>query len=169
MSLDEIDRKILLEVESGIPLVTEPFKEIAGRLRITQKEVISRLMKLRESGVIRRFGASIKPRGVGLSANAMVVWKVPESRVQEVATLLSKFNEVTHCYERKTIPQKWEYNLYTVMHAQEREIIEMLAKQFSDVIAISDYLVLFSKKDLKKTSAVIIAKIKRARFLTDSV
>ncbi|MEM0488093.1 MAG: AsnC family transcriptional regulator [Candidatus Bathyarchaeia archaeon] len=156
--MDEIDRKILFEMKRGIPLVTEPFKEIATRLRITQKEVISRLIKLRERGVIRRFGASIEPRRIGLSANAMVVWKVPESRVEEVGTFLSKFKEVTHCCERKTIPRKWEYNLYTVMHAQERETIEMLVKKFSDTIAISDYLVLFSKRKLKKTSAATTSR-----------
>lgn len=158
-SLDEVDCKILLEIERGIPLVTEPFRDIAKHLRITQKEVVSRLKKLREGEVIRRFGVTIKPRRVGLSANAVVVWKVPKNRVQEVGTVLSKYKEVTHCYERKTIPRKWKYNLYTVVHAQEREIIESMVKRFSDAVSVSDYLILFSKRELKKNRAPTIVRL----------
>jgi DNA-binding Lrp family transcriptional regulator len=148
--LDEINRKLLSEMVNGLPFVSEPFKDIANRLGITPEEIFSRLTKLRENGVIRRFGPSIKPNNVGLSANALVAWKVPEIRVQEIGAFLSKFKEVTHCYERETIPGKWEYNLYIVLHAQERETIEQLTKKFSDAIGVNDYLILYSTRELKK-------------------
>ena len=152
MALDEVDYKVLSEMEKGIPPTTEPFSDIANRIGIAPKEVISRLTKLQENGVIRRFGASIMPYNIGLSANALIVWKVPESRVQEVGTFFSKIKEITHCYQRKTVPLKWEYTLYTVMHAQERQAIEQLVKKLSEATAISDYIILFSKRELKKTS-----------------
>lgn len=152
LTLDEIDLKILSEIEKGIPLTPEPFQDIADVIGITQQEVTSRITKLQESGIIRRFGASIKPRMVGLSANALIAWKVPENRLQEVGNFLSTFKEVTHCYARKAIPEKWEYNLYTVLHARERETIEKLVKKFSDAIAINAYVILFSTRELKKTS-----------------
>lgn len=150
--MDEIDRKLLSEIEKGIPLTSEPFQEIAGIIGISQQEVTFRIAKLQESGVIRRFGASIRPRIVGLSANALIVWKVPENRLQEVGNLLSTFQEVTHCYARKTVPEKWGYNLYTVLHARERETIEQKVKKFSDAIKVDDYVILFSTRELKKTS-----------------
>ena len=106
--LDEIDRKILFEIEKGLPLTPEPFQDIADIMGITQQEVVLRIIKLQESGIIRRFGASIKPHMVGLHANALVAWKVPESRIQEVGNLMVTFKEVTHCYSRKTIPEKWD-------------------------------------------------------------
>lgn len=152
MTLDEIDRKILFEIEKGIPLTPEPFQAIADFIGITQQEVTSRIAKLQESGIIRRFGVSIKPRMVGLSANALIAWKVPENRLNEVGNLLSTFKEVTHCYARKTVPEKWAYNLYTVLHARERETIEKLVKNFSDAIAVNDYVILFSTREFKKTS-----------------
>jgi DNA-binding Lrp family transcriptional regulator len=153
--LDEVDRAFLSEIEDGIPLVREPFRDIARRLGITPEEVLSRLMKLHESGVVRRFGVLIKPNNVGLPVNALVAWKVPENRVQEIGTFLSTFKEVTHCYSRKTIPGKWEYNLYIVLHAQERGIIEQLTRKFSEATAVNDYLILYSTKELKKTSITI--------------
>ena len=151
--MDEIDRKIMLETNKGLLLTLEPFKDIAAQLGITPQEVIARIVKLRESGVIRRFGASIKPNDVGFSANALVAWKVPENRIQEVGIFFSKCGEITHCYERKAIAGKWEFNLYTVIHAREREGIEQLVNNLSKTTAINDYLVLYSIRDLKKVQA----------------
>lgn len=150
--MDEIDLTLLSELKQGILLTPKPFNEIANKIGVTPKEVIIRLTKLKENGVIRRFGASIRPNNIGLTANAVIAWNVPKNRVQEVGLLLSTFKEITHCYERETVPEKWEYNLYTVMHAQERETIEQAVRQLSETINIPDYIILFSKRDLKKTN-----------------
>jgi len=161
--LDEIDRKLLAGVEKGITLTTEPFKEIALQLGITPKEVVTRLCNLKEKGVIRRFGASIKPNNIGFSANAIVAWKVPENRVQEIGVYLSKYMEISHCYERKTVNGRWDYNLYTVIHGREREVVQVMVKKISERIAINEYKILYSTRDLKRnisfgSSTVLPAK-----------
>ena len=127
----------------------EPFREIAMRLGLGPSEVVSRLARLQKNGVIRRFGAKIKPRDIGLCANAMVAWKVPVHRIEEVGSYLSKLSEVTHCYERETVLGKWEYNLYMVMHSQKRESIETAVRKLSHTLGIREYLILFSKANLK--------------------
>jgi len=161
--LDEIDRKLLAGMEKGITLTTEPFNEIALQLGITTKEVVTRLCKLKEKGVIRRFGASIKPNNIGFSANALVAWKVPENRVQEIGVYLSKYQEISHCYERKTVNGRWDYNLYTVIHGREREVVQRMVKEISEGIAINEYKILYSTRDLKRnvslgSSTVLPAK-----------
>ena len=161
--MDEIDRKLLVGMEKGIALTTEPFNEIALQLGITTKEVITRLTKLKDQSVIRRFGASIKPNNIGFSANALVAWKVPENRVQEIGDYLSKYQEISHCYERKTVDGRWDYNLYTVIHAREREVIQRMVEEVSEGIAINEYKILYSTRDLKRnvslrSSAIIQAK-----------
>jgi DNA-binding Lrp family transcriptional regulator len=148
--MDEIDRKLLAGMEKGISLTSEPFSEIALQLGITPKEVVTRLSDLREKGVIRRFGASIKPKNVGFLANALVAWKVPENRVQEIGAYLSKYQEISHCYERKTVKGRWEYNLYTVIHGREREAVQSIIKEISKSIAVNEYKVLYSARDLKR-------------------
>ena len=148
--MDEIDRKLLAGMEKGITLTTEPFKEIALQLGITPKEVVTRLCNLKDKGVIRRFGASIKPNNVGFSANALVAWKAPENRVQEIGVYLSKYQEISHCYERKTVNGRWDYNLYTVIHGREREVVQLIVKKISERIAISEYKILYSTRDLKR-------------------
>jgi len=155
--MDEVDGEILSKTNKGLLLTIEPFNDIAAQIGITPQEVIARIVKLRESGVIRRFGALIKPDDLGFSANALVAWKVPENRVQEVAPCFSKFKEVTHCYERKAIAGKWEYNLYTVMHAREREGIGLIVNNLSEATAINDYIILYTARDLKKVKARLIS------------
>ena len=149
--MDEIDHKILVQMEKGIALTREPFDEIAPQLGITQQEVIMRLTKLKAEGVIRRFGASIKPNNIGFSANALVAWKVPPNRIKEVGVYLSSLPQISHCYERKAVPERWEYNLYTVMHARERDGVQFMVNQISTAVSLSEYKILYSKRDLKRT------------------
>ncbi len=161
--MDEIDRKLLASMEKGIPLTTEPFNEIALQIGITPKEVITRLCSLKEKGVVRRFGASIKPNNIGFSANALVAWKVPENSVQEIGAYMSRYQEISHCYERETVNGRWDYNLYTVIHGREREVVQRMVKEISDGIGIREYKILYSTRDLKRTvlpdsSAMISAK-----------
>jgi len=147
--MDAIDQKLLAQAEKGIPLIPEPFEEIATNLGITSQEAISRLQKLRESGIIRRFGVSVKPNGVGYLANALVAWKVPQTRMAEVSQYFCRQKEVSHCYEREPVEGEWEYNLYTVMHAHERVTVEERVKQHATEVAVCDFLILFSAKNLK--------------------
>jgi hypothetical protein len=147
--MDEIDQKLLVEAEKGLPLTPQPFDQIAINLGISTQEVILRLRILQKNGVIRRFGASVMPNGVGYLANAMVAWKVPQNRIAEVSEYFCKRKEVSHCYEREVVPNKWEYNFYTVIHAQERSTVQELVKSFATEAALSNYEILFSTRNLK--------------------
>jgi DNA-binding Lrp family transcriptional regulator len=151
--MDAIDRKLLVEAEKGLLLTPQPFHAIAVQVGITPQEVIARLQRLQENGVIRRFGLSLKPNDVGYNANALVAWKVPQSRIQEIGEYFSGYNDISHCYERGTVAGKWEYNVYTVIHAHERQTIEQLVKLLSDIIGLSDYLILYSTRNLKTKPA----------------
>ncbi|MDR2203888.1 MAG: Lrp/AsnC family transcriptional regulator [Nitrososphaerota archaeon] len=147
--MDKIDNAILSELKLGIPLTTQPFNNIASKLGIPQNEVLVRLTKLKQTGVIRRFGATIKPTNIGLLANAVIAWTIPADRVDTVGQYLASFTEITHCYERIPVKNHWEYNLYTVMHAQKRQSIEQMTKTLSETLDIPNYVILYSKRNLK--------------------
>jgi len=151
--MDSVDIEILLALQDGIPLVREPFTAIAKHLGINPDEVIERLQRLQEQNVIRKFGIFIWKRKVGIIANAMVVWAVPSNRIQEVAEFISKFKDVTHCYERRTVPNKWEYNLYTVIHGFKRKTVREFVKRLSKEVGVVDYLILFSVKEFVRRSS----------------
>ncbi|MCL2476938.1 Lrp/AsnC family transcriptional regulator [Candidatus Bathycorpusculum sp.] len=149
--MDEIDLKLLAGLKKGIPLSPSPFNDIALELKIPVEEVISRLNQLKANKEIRRFGASIKPNSIGISANALVAWKVPQQSVQEIGKALSEIKEISHCYERTTDNPSWTYNLYTVLHAQTRAEIETMVHEFSSKWNI-EYKMLYSTRDLKHLS-----------------
>ncbi len=148
--MDKIDRLLLKSTQDGIPIVPEPFLEISKEIGIPEEEVITRLESLIKNGVIRRFGASIGHRSIGITANAMCTWNVPDERVEEVGAIMAGFPEVTHCYERPRFPG-WKYNLFTMVHAYSREECEKIAKEISIATGIKDYGILFSEKEFKKT------------------
>ena len=151
--MDAIDQKLLAEAEKGLPLTPQPFHTIAEQIGITSQEVLARLQRLQENGVIRRFGLSLKPKDVGYNANALVAWKVPQNRIEEVGEYFSGYSDISHCYERGTIMGKWEYNVYTVIHAHERQTIEQLVRLLSEITGLSDYLILYSTRNLKNKPA----------------
>ena len=151
--MDNLDIEILLALQDGIPIAREPFVIVAEHLAMKPDEVIGRLHKLREQKVIRKFGLFIWKRKAGITANALVVWAVPDDRVQEVAQLLSGFKEVTHCYERRIVPAKWRYNIYTVIHGFKRKAVRDFVKTLADKVGVRDYLVLFSVKEFVRRSS----------------
>lgn len=150
--MDKIDQAILRTIQNGIPIVKEPFMEVATKIGISHDEVIVRLKRLTNDGVIRRFGVSVNYRKVGIVANSLVAWKVPQNRVEEVGKAMSSYSEITHCYERQTILGKWEYDLFTVIHAYDQESVKRFIKRLSKAIGLKEYLVLFSVKQFKRTS-----------------
>jgi len=148
--MDKIDTLLLKLTQDGIPIIPEPFRDIARELGIPAEEVIDRFEDMIRKNTIRRFGASIGHRAIGFTANAMGTWNVPDDRVEEVGAIMAGFPEVTHCYERPRYPD-WPYNLFTMIHAYTREECERIAKQISKATGIKDYAILYSEREFKKT------------------
>ncbi|HEY9246061.1 MAG TPA: siroheme decarboxylase subunit beta [Candidatus Methanoperedens sp.] len=144
------DIKLLKSIQDGIPIVAKPFEQIADKLRISENEVLDRIDGMMKKGIIRRFGASIGHRVIGITANAMCTWNVPDDRIEEVGAIMSGFRQVTHCYERPRYPD-WRYNLFTMIHAYSHEECEIIAREISLATGIEDYSILFSEREFKKT------------------
>ncbi|MBN2110981.1 MAG: Lrp/AsnC family transcriptional regulator [Methanosarcinaceae archaeon] len=148
--MDEIEEAIIKSTQNGIPLTRSPFRDIADGLGLTEQELVGRIKGMQDKGIIRRFGASIGHRNIGIVANAMCIWNVPDNRVEEVGNIMAAFDEVTHCYERPRRPG-WEYNLFSMVHSYTREECEEVAARISKAVGIRDYRLLFSEREFKKT------------------
>jgi DNA-binding Lrp family transcriptional regulator len=147
------DHEILRVIQDGVPVTREPFKEAAEELGMTQKELVKRVKTMNENGLIRRFSANINQRKLGITANAVVVWNIPEEKMEAAVPVFLERGEISHIYERRVYPGRWEYNLYTVVHDYDRESVERVAKKIADEIGVDDYQVLFSKRRFKGTSS----------------
>ena len=149
--IDEVDKKVIQLIQGDLPLNRRPFGVLAEKAGISEEEFVERVASLKKRGIIRRFGATLRHQEAGFSSNAMVAWIVPEERIEEVGKTMAKFRAVTHCYQRKTV-KAWPYNLYTMIHGDDREECRELAKKMSRKAGIQDYILLFSEKEFKKTS-----------------
>jgi siroheme decarboxylase len=130
-------------------VTSEPFAPMAHHLGISQRRLLTIVRQLKEKGYIRRFGATLRHRNSGFSANAMVVWLIPDEKIDAVGQAMAAFNEVTHCYFRQ--PQgDWKYNVFTMIHGTSEEECRGLAQKISQATGMTDYQLLFSSRELKK-------------------
>ncbi len=149
--LTESEEKVIASIQSDIPVVERPFRELAGQAGLTEIEFLNILQDLCRRGVIRRLGATLRHQKTGFEANAMTAWKVPEDRIEEVGRKMASFREVSHCYRRNPAPG-WPYNLYTMIHATDEQSCIETAARISAAANVLEYEMLFSRKEMKKTS-----------------
>ena len=149
--VDELDKKIIGLLQNDLPLDPRPFAVMADQIGITEDQFLSRVKSMVEMGIIRRFGATLYHQEAGFSANAMVAWIVPDNKIEEAGIAMAEFREVTHCYQRR--PQgDWKYNLYTMIHGNNRDECHKIALRISRSTGVDEYALLFSEAEFKKTS-----------------
>ncbi|MCP4649037.1 MAG: Lrp/AsnC family transcriptional regulator [PVC group bacterium] len=149
--LNDFQKEILRFLQKDLPLEMSPYAALAEKLNTDETAIIREIKRLKAQGYIRRFGAILNHRKVGLNANCMCVWNVPEQKISKVAKLAIGKNQISHCYLRK-ISKKWSYNFYTMIHGRSKQecfdvVADLLAKT-----GVDDYKMLFTKKQFKKTS-----------------
>ena len=153
-AVDHTDRALLTALEGGLPFVPRPYRALGEALGLGEEEVIARLERLIETGVIRRFGAVVRHRALGYVANAMVVWDIADEDVTAAAETMVAFAFVTLCYRR---PRRrgWPYNLFCMIHGREREIVQGQVNEVRAALGslVRDHTVLFSTRAFKQRGA----------------
>jgi DNA-binding Lrp family transcriptional regulator len=146
----DFEIEVIRELQEDMPLVREPFLQMAERLGVTQQKIFDTADSFQQRGVMRRFSAVLHHRKAGFKSNAMVVWDVPSERAEEVGREMASSRWVTHCYERPTFPE-FPYSHYTMIHATTQDQCEEVAKDISKATGIDDYQLLYSTREYKKT------------------
>jgi DNA-binding Lrp family transcriptional regulator len=131
--LDEADKALLQTLQDDFPLTTRPWDALAERLGTTAEDVMGRIGRLKEEGVIRRIGPVLETDKVGLTARTLVLMKVPPERMDEVAGIVSGFDEVTHNYERDH-----EYNLWFTLITPSQERLKDALASIIDATGVSE-------------------------------
>ena len=143
-------KKLLRQLQGDLPVLQKPFLAMAIRAGMSEKAALDTIESLLQQGVIRKIGAILRHQQAGITRNAMVIWAVPAERADETGAVFSSFREITHCYERRP-PFRGRYNLFTMIHAGEGKLEGVIAK-ISRQTGISDYKVLLSEEEFKKSS-----------------
>jgi DNA-binding Lrp family transcriptional regulator len=151
--LDATDRRLVVATQAGLPLEPEPYAAVARTVGIEPREVIRRLRRMLDAGVIRRIGAVPNHYALGFHANGMSVWDVDDARVDELGARVGALKFVSHCYRRPRVPPAWRYNLFAMVHGRDREEVEAKIDAIAAVLggACRARDVLYSTRILKKS------------------
>lgn len=104
--IDDLDQRLLNEMQDKFPLIREPFRELALRTSSTESDVLAHLTAMRESGVLRQVSPIFDTKALGY-ATSLVAMSVPEERLAEAAEIVNAHPGVSHNYRRTH-----EFNLW---------------------------------------------------------
>ncbi|MFZ1986981.1 MAG: Lrp/AsnC family transcriptional regulator [Desulfatitalea sp.] len=165
--LTEMEKRVIAAIQGDMPVVRRPYEHIAAQLGIAEENLLATLGDLVDRGVIRRFGATLRHQKSGFQANAMVAWRVDEARIEAVGKIMASFRAVSHCYRRDPTAQ-WPYNLYTMVHGKDEAACRRAAAKMADKADVHDFALLFSRRELKKTSMRYFEKEESGKWKEES-
>ena len=85
--IDSTDRDIIQATQAGLPLTPQPYHAVAAQLGLAPDDVMERMRRMQDSGIIRRIGAVPNHYKLGFTANGMSVWDVPDETNRGVGPL----------------------------------------------------------------------------------
>ena len=123
--LTELEEKIIASIQEDLAITERPFLEISNKVDVPEEVILDTLKA--------------------------AAWRVEADRIDRIGELMASFKEVSHCYRRNPT-DRWPYNLYTMIHAGDKESCKAIAREMSRKASVDNYVLLFSSRELKKTS-----------------
>ena len=155
MLIDDTDQHLLAAIADGLPLTPRPYADIGAGLALDESQVLSRLRRLIDQGIIKRFGVIVRHHELGYRANAMCVWDIEDDQVDATGSRLAAYDSVTLCYQRPRRLPDWPYNLFCMIHGRHRDEVLAEVVRINRETGLNAYAsdVLFSTRRFKQRGA----------------
>jgi DNA-binding Lrp family transcriptional regulator len=149
------ERRVFAALQEGLPLVAAPYAELGRRAGLGEAEVLDTIAAAQADGLIRRFGVVLRHHELGIGANAMCVWDVPDDVVGECGRRLAGEPLVTLCYRRPRVLPDWRYNLFCMIHGSARAAVLAARDDIAARLGLDawPHAVLFSGRRFKQRGA----------------
>lgn len=159
VTLGKTERELVAALQDGLPIVPRPF----NWLGMPEAQALPTISRWVEDGVVKRFGIIVRHRELGYTANAMVVWDVPDAEVSRVGTALAATGRATLCYLRARQLPHWRYNLFCMIHGKDRDEVQVRIDTLAEHCGLQAYpqAVLFSRRCFKQRGARYVPKEKQ--------
>ena len=125
-----LEKELLDGFQREFPLESRPYRVIAERVGCDEDTVLDLLGRMKDAGLITRVGPVFAPHRVG--ASTLAAMAVPPERLEEVAALVSDYDEVNHNYEREH-----RFNLWFVLAAPNAERVAEVIDEIASRTGIS--------------------------------
>ena len=132
--MDDTDRRILNRIQSDFPVTSRPYDTIGQELDLPEAEVIARVRRLKDTGIIRRIGGNFSPEKLGF-VSTLCAASVPEEKLEGFAATVNRYTGVTHNYMREN-----HFNVWFTFIAPSMDEIEANLAAISQETGIDNIL-----------------------------
>ncbi len=133
-TMDATDRLIINRIQSRFPIHERPYRVLADELGLSETEILDRVTRLKENGIIRRIGGNFRPEKVGFFSTLCAA-RVPEAKIGIFAECVNRYTGVTHNYVRDH-----RFNIWFTFIAPSVEDIEKALKDIEKATGVTDIL-----------------------------
>ena len=141
--MDGIDKKILNIIQKDFPLVAEPFNAVAEKVGISEDEVLERISRLKQEGIIRRIGAVFDSKKMGF-VSTLCAARVPEEKLKDFVEVVNSYAGVTHNYRRNH-----EYNVWFTFIAPDKETLKKSLAKICNRTGIEEIISMAASRTFK--------------------
>jgi DNA-binding Lrp family transcriptional regulator len=152
--IDETDRRIIRATQEGLPLVPRPYHQVAEQLDLPAQEVMERMARMLEDGIIRRIGAV--PNHYALAASQrMTVWDTGRTH-HDLGAAVGALN-FAPLLPAPALPAGMAV-LFAMVHGRDHAELEK-TRRIAALLGDADrgHEILYSTRILKKTGLRISA------------
>ena len=131
--LDDIDRRILNELQDGFPVCERPYQKAAKQFGIEEDELIERIQRLLDEKALSRFGPMYHAEKMG-GGLALAAMKIPADEFDRVAEQVNSLPEIAHNYAREH-----EFNMWFVIATEKLHQVEEVVEQLQALTGYKVY------------------------------
>ena len=132
--MDDTDRRILNRIQSNFPVTSRPYQTIGQELELPEAEVIARVRRLKDIGIIRRIGGNFAPEKLGF-VSTLCAASVPEEKLDVFTATVNRYPGVTHNYMREN-----HFNVWFTFIAPSMDEIEANLAAIVEETGVGDIL-----------------------------
>lgn len=131
--MDDMDRKIINDLQREFPVCDHPFYVTAEKFSISENELITRIENMLENGMLTRFGPLFNIEKLG-GVYSLAAMRVPPDKFDETAEIINQFPQVAHNYEREH-----EFNLWFVLAADSPDEVDQVISDIEHMTGLHVY------------------------------
>ena len=121
--MDDLDRKIINELQKNFPVCDHPFAVVAAKLETTEAELILRLQHMLDEKLLTRFGPIYNAERLG-GAVSLCALAVQEDDFDFISEKVNTFPQVAHNYQREH-----ELNMWFVLATETKNELDETIKK----------------------------------------
>ena len=123
-----LEKQLCNALQKGLPICERPFAKLAKDLDSDESEILRLTRRLKSQRIIRRIGALINYRALGIKST-LVAAHIPQENLQEIAEAVNSLEGVSHNYLRRHYYNLW-FTLQARTDADIKVVLAALSRRF---------------------------------------